>query len=201
MTLAQRRPCTLLGDRDNHTGHWIGHWIEIAGVTKAYGEHAVLRGIDLTVPAGTVSALLGPDGAGKTTMVRILSTLVSADAGRPGSPAPTSGPIAPALLDAFAADAHPMLERLQELMAERGWAGQGGRASSGRRTGDARRQGRRGRVASPGNPKSVRTPGLKATWSGGRSARPGSPTDAISPSSSASTSASCTGQGSWRLGT
>jgi ABC-2 type transport system ATP-binding protein len=55
--------------------------IEVAGVTKAYGEHAVLRGIDLTVPTGTVYALLGPNGAGKTTMVRILSTLVTADAG------------------------------------------------------------------------------------------------------------------------
>jgi ABC-2 type transport system ATP-binding protein len=55
--------------------------IEVAGVTKAYGGHAVLRGIDLTVPTGTVYALLGPNGAGKTTMVRILSTLVTADAG------------------------------------------------------------------------------------------------------------------------
>ncbi|MGD9960742.1 ABC transporter ATP-binding protein [Nocardioides sp.] len=55
--------------------------IEVAGVTKSYGENAVLRGVDLTVPAGTVYALLGPNGAGKTTMVRILSTLISADAG------------------------------------------------------------------------------------------------------------------------
>jgi ABC-2 type transport system ATP-binding protein len=55
--------------------------IEVAGMTKAYGDNAVLRGIDLTVPAGTVYALLGPNGAGKTTMVRILSTLTTADAG------------------------------------------------------------------------------------------------------------------------
>jgi ABC-2 type transport system ATP-binding protein len=55
--------------------------IEVAALTKSYGDHAVLRGIDLTVPAGTVHALLGPNGAGKTTMVRILSTLITADAG------------------------------------------------------------------------------------------------------------------------
>jgi ABC-2 type transport system ATP-binding protein len=55
--------------------------IEVAGLTKAYGDNAVLRGIDLTVPVGTVYALLGPNGAGKTTMVRILSTLTAADSG------------------------------------------------------------------------------------------------------------------------
>ena len=55
--------------------------IEVRGITKSFGEHSVLRGIDLTVPTGTVYALLGPNGAGKTTMVRILSTLVSADDG------------------------------------------------------------------------------------------------------------------------
>jgi len=55
--------------------------IEVAGMTKSYGDNAVLRGIDLTVPVGSVYALLGPNGAGKTTMVRILSTLTDADAG------------------------------------------------------------------------------------------------------------------------
>jgi len=55
--------------------------IEVAGLTKSCGDVAVLQGIDLTVLAGTVYALLGPNGAGKTTMVRILSTLTTADAG------------------------------------------------------------------------------------------------------------------------
>src|ERR1700761_4835652 len=55
--------------------------IEIAGLTKSYGDTAVLRGVDLTVPAGTVHALLGSNGAGKTTLVRILSTLLRADGG------------------------------------------------------------------------------------------------------------------------
>ncbi|WP_105971901.1 ATP-binding cassette domain-containing protein [Streptomyces geranii] len=51
------------------------------GLRKAYGDKTVLDGIDLAVPTGTVFSLLGPNGAGKTTAVKILSTLVSADAG------------------------------------------------------------------------------------------------------------------------
>ncbi|MFD3876129.1 ATP-binding cassette domain-containing protein [Streptomyces sp. NPDC058623] len=51
------------------------------GLRKSYGDRTVLDGIDLTVPAGTVFALLGPNGAGKTTAVKILSTLIGADAG------------------------------------------------------------------------------------------------------------------------
>ncbi|MFB6549817.1 ATP-binding cassette domain-containing protein [Streptomyces sp. NPDC056405] len=55
--------------------------IAAKGLRKAYGDKTVLDGIDLTVPAGTVFSLLGPNGAGKTTAVKILSTLVTADAG------------------------------------------------------------------------------------------------------------------------
>ena len=55
--------------------------IEVAGLHKSYGDHEVIAGVDLTVPEGTVYALLGPNGAGKTTTVRILSTLLPADAG------------------------------------------------------------------------------------------------------------------------
>ncbi|GAA3104835.1 daunorubicin resistance protein DrrA family ABC transporter ATP-binding protein [Streptomyces rectiviolaceus] len=55
--------------------------IAATGLRKAYGGKTVLDGIDLAVPAGTVFSLLGPNGAGKTTAVKILSTLISADAG------------------------------------------------------------------------------------------------------------------------
>ncbi|MGW6982665.1 ATP-binding cassette domain-containing protein [Streptomyces sp. NPDC054932] len=51
------------------------------GLRKSYGDKTVLDGIDLAVPEGTVFSLLGPNGAGKTTAVKILSTLVTADAG------------------------------------------------------------------------------------------------------------------------
>ncbi|MFI8085120.1 ABC transporter ATP-binding protein [Kitasatospora sp. NPDC086009] len=55
--------------------------VSVAGLTKSYGGRVVLDGIDLTVPEGTVFALLGARGAGKSTVVRILSTLVPADGG------------------------------------------------------------------------------------------------------------------------
>ncbi|HEY4928789.1 MAG TPA: ATP-binding cassette domain-containing protein [Acidimicrobiales bacterium] len=50
-------------------------------VCKSFGDHAVLEKVNLTAEAGTILSLLGPNGAGKTTMVRILSTLISADSG------------------------------------------------------------------------------------------------------------------------
>ena len=55
--------------------------IAVTGLRKSFGEHIVLDGLDLSVPSGTVFALLGANGAGKTTTVKILSTLISADAG------------------------------------------------------------------------------------------------------------------------
>ncbi|MEV7535150.1 ABC transporter ATP-binding protein, partial [Streptomyces hydrogenans] len=56
--------------------------ITAAGLRKSYGDKVVLDGIDLHIPAGSVFALLGPNGAGKTTAVKILSTLVTPDAGQ-----------------------------------------------------------------------------------------------------------------------
>src|SRR3954451_24337621 len=55
--------------------------IEVAGLTKSYGDQTVLDGVNLTVPEGTVYALLGPNGAGKTTIVNIISTLLTPDNG------------------------------------------------------------------------------------------------------------------------
>ncbi|MFI6510566.1 ATP-binding cassette domain-containing protein [Streptosporangium sp. NPDC050855] len=51
------------------------------GLHKAFGETRALRGLDLSVPAGTICGVLGPNGAGKTTAVRILATLSDPDAG------------------------------------------------------------------------------------------------------------------------
>ncbi|MEU2116350.1 ATP-binding cassette domain-containing protein [Streptomyces sp. NPDC016459] len=56
--------------------------VSAIGLRKSYGDKTVLDGIDLRIPAGSVFALLGPNGAGKTTVVKILSTLVTADGGQ-----------------------------------------------------------------------------------------------------------------------
>jgi ABC-2 type transport system ATP-binding protein len=58
-----------------------GPAILVAGLTKSFGEVRALRGIDLSVPRGTVLGVLGPNGAGKTTAVRILTTLLLPDGG------------------------------------------------------------------------------------------------------------------------
>jgi ABC-2 type transport system ATP-binding protein len=55
--------------------------IHVQGLEKAYDDLEVLRGVDFDVAPGTVFALLGSNGAGKTTVVRILSTLLRADEG------------------------------------------------------------------------------------------------------------------------
>ncbi|MEU7900902.1 ATP-binding cassette domain-containing protein [Nonomuraea sp. NPDC049152] len=51
------------------------------GLHKSFGGTHALRGLDLSVPRGTVCGVLGPNGAGKTTAVRILATLSDPDAG------------------------------------------------------------------------------------------------------------------------
>jgi daunorubicin resistance ABC transporter ATP-binding subunit len=56
--------------------------IEATNVEKKFGSNVALASVDLSVEGGTVLALLGRNGAGKTTFVRILSTLLSPDAGR-----------------------------------------------------------------------------------------------------------------------
>ena len=55
--------------------------IHVEGLAKSFGELAVLRGVDFDVPRGSIFALLGSNGAGKTTVVRILATLLRSDAG------------------------------------------------------------------------------------------------------------------------
>ncbi|MGQ4416104.1 ATP-binding cassette domain-containing protein, partial [Streptomyces sp. SAS_269] len=55
--------------------------VTVRGLVKHYGETKALDGVDLDVREGTVMGVLGPNGAGKTTLVRILSTLITPDAG------------------------------------------------------------------------------------------------------------------------
>jgi ABC-2 type transport system ATP-binding protein len=55
--------------------------IQVHGLEKSYKTLHVLRGVDFDVARGSIFALLGSNGAGKTTVVKILSTLLKAEAG------------------------------------------------------------------------------------------------------------------------
>ncbi|ASN40864.1 export ABC transporter ATP-binding protein [Arthrobacter sp. 7749] len=59
----------------------FGPALQVRGIEKSFKDLHVLQGVDFDVQAGSIFALLGSNGAGKTTLVRILSTLLSPDAG------------------------------------------------------------------------------------------------------------------------
>ncbi len=55
--------------------------IEATGIVKQFGDFQALQGVSLTVPEGSLTALLGPSGSGKSTLLRIIAGLESPDAG------------------------------------------------------------------------------------------------------------------------
>ncbi len=55
--------------------------INVRGLTKKFGERTVVDRIDLAVPRGSICGFLGPNGSGKTTTIRMLCGLLTADAG------------------------------------------------------------------------------------------------------------------------
>jgi ABC-type sulfate transport system permease component/ABC-type uncharacterized transport system YnjBCD ATPase subunit len=58
--------------------------VAVTGLHKAFGARPVLTGVDLEVPAGSLTAILGPSGSGKTTLLRLLAGFERADAGTIG---------------------------------------------------------------------------------------------------------------------
>lgn len=64
-----------LNDRMNE---WA---VEAHGLVKVFGQNRAVDGVNLNVRAGTIYSVLGPNGAGKTTTIRMLATLLRADAG------------------------------------------------------------------------------------------------------------------------
>jgi iron(III) transport system ATP-binding protein len=57
------------------------HGLRVSGVAKSFGSQPVLTGLDLTVPSGTFTAILGQSGCGKTTLLRILAGFETPDHG------------------------------------------------------------------------------------------------------------------------
>src|SRR5215217_9292688 len=55
---------------------WVKPMLEIAGLSVAYGKHAALTDVGLTVEAGEIVAILGANGAGETTLLKAIAGLV-----------------------------------------------------------------------------------------------------------------------------
>jgi D-methionine transport system ATP-binding protein len=55
--------------------------IDLKGISKHYSDIEALRGVDLSVPEGSIYGIIGKSGAGKSTLLRIMSLLESADTG------------------------------------------------------------------------------------------------------------------------
>lgn len=56
--------------------------LKVENVSKSYSEHVALDDVSLSVPEKSIFGLLGPNGAGKTTMIRIITQIISQDAGQ-----------------------------------------------------------------------------------------------------------------------
>ncbi len=55
--------------------------ISCSGITKRFGDHVALDGVDVDIPEGKIYGLLGPNGAGKTTLIRIINRITVPDSG------------------------------------------------------------------------------------------------------------------------
>jgi len=82
LTLTLRQPFMLAVMSIPPAAHQVrGPAIHVQGLEKSYQKLRALRGVDFEVARGAIFALLGANGAGKTTVVNILSTLLKPDAG------------------------------------------------------------------------------------------------------------------------
>jgi ABC-2 type transport system ATP-binding protein len=55
--------------------------VQAAGLGRSFGKNRAVEGVDLTIPTGMIFGLLGPDGAGKSTLIRMLATVLAPDSG------------------------------------------------------------------------------------------------------------------------
>ncbi|MFB0559049.1 MAG: ABC transporter ATP-binding protein [Dehalococcoidales bacterium] len=56
--------------------------LQVQGLTKSFGSHLALRGVDLEVKPGESIVICGPNGAGKTTLIKVLATIMNPSSGR-----------------------------------------------------------------------------------------------------------------------
>ena len=89
----------------------MNHAIATTGLTKYYGQRAVVESLDLRVPEGSVYGLLGRNGSGKSTTIKMLLGLVQPDCGRAellGEDVATLSPATKRRI-AYIAEGHPFL--------------------------------------------------------------------------------------------
>lgn len=68
---------------DNGENKFVRDWaIEVQGLTKSFGSHLALRGIDLKVRQWESVVIFGPNGAGKTTLVKVLASIMNPSSGK-----------------------------------------------------------------------------------------------------------------------
>jgi ABC-2 type transport system ATP-binding protein len=72
---------TAAGERAAPPGSEMGAAVELRGVSRSFGAVRALAGLDLVVPAGSITVLLGPNGAGKTTAIRVITGALDAHTG------------------------------------------------------------------------------------------------------------------------
>ncbi len=68
-----------MGEQGSAAQAWA---LQTQGLTKSYGNHLALRGIDLEVREGELVVIFGPNGAGKTTLIKVLATIINPSSGR-----------------------------------------------------------------------------------------------------------------------
>ncbi len=56
-------------------------FFEVKNIVKQYASHTALKGVNISVPEGSIFGLLGPNGAGKTTLIRIINQITGPDSG------------------------------------------------------------------------------------------------------------------------
>ncbi|HYH83418.1 MAG TPA: ABC transporter ATP-binding protein [Longimicrobium sp.] len=81
MSAASTLPPSAAGPASDGTASTDGAAVMVRDVARRFGETEALRGVSFDVAPGELFGLIGPDGAGKTTLFRILATLLAADAG------------------------------------------------------------------------------------------------------------------------